>query len=87
MDEKLKEVLRFIKEEMEKSVKPINIYRYHYLEQKAEKDIDSLPSVENKKEFRYLLDECTRKGYLKQIELGTTASYALTEYGLSFIAN
>ena len=81
-EDKIKELLIYLKYDMENKGRDINTYRYKI----KKNDLISLKLFKNVSELREIIKECRERNFLKQIELGTDGSFAFTEIGLKTIS-
>lgn len=81
MEEKIIELLNFLKNDMKNHGRDFNTYRYKI----RESNLTSLNRIANINELKTVVKECKKRNLLKQIELGCDGSFAFTELGLGYI--
>lgn len=76
MEMKVKELIKFVNQEMEKKGRNLTLYRYI----PKYSDLDSLSLIKSEKELRMVAKEARARGYLVMAEMGGI-SYILTPKG------
>ena len=76
MEQQIKELLKYVNQDMEKKGRPITLYRYI---PKAS-DLDGLSLIKTEKELRMIAKDANAQGYLAMAEMGGR-SYKLTFMG------
>lgn len=76
MEMQVKELIKFVNQEMEKKGRNLTLYRYI----PKYSDLDSLSLIKTEKELRMVAKEASKQGYLAMAEMGGI-SYKLTPKG------
>lgn len=76
MEMQVKELIKFVNQEMEKKGRNLTLYRYI----PKYSDLDSLSLIKSEKELRMVAKEARAQGYLVMAEMGGI-SYILTPKG------